>query len=92
MFRTYFSGDWDVQWGYGLLTHGHLSCSLSGLAKPSLKTSFAYYENGLPVVGKTAFPKVCGQVSGCPVVTIPFGQGKFMATKKERRSLQGRPP
>ena len=24
-FRTYFSGHWDVHWGYGLLTHGHLS-------------------------------------------------------------------
>ena len=23
-FRTYFSGDWDVHWGYGLLTHGHV--------------------------------------------------------------------
>ena len=23
--RTYFSGDWDVHWGYGILTHGHLS-------------------------------------------------------------------
>ena len=21
-FRTYFSGDWDVHWGYGILTHG----------------------------------------------------------------------
>ena len=21
-FGTYFSGDWDVHWGYGLLTHG----------------------------------------------------------------------
>ena len=21
---VYFSGDWDVPWGYGLLTHGHL--------------------------------------------------------------------
>ena len=20
----YFSGDWDVHWGYGLLTHGHI--------------------------------------------------------------------
>ena len=26
-FRTYFSGDWDVHWGYGLLTHSHLSNS-----------------------------------------------------------------
>ena len=24
-FRTYFSGDWDVHWGYGVLTHGHMS-------------------------------------------------------------------
>ena len=23
-FRTYFSGDWDVHWGYGVLTHGHM--------------------------------------------------------------------
>ena len=23
-FRTYFSGDWDVHWGYGILTHGQL--------------------------------------------------------------------
>ena len=20
----YFSGDWDVHWGYGILTHGHI--------------------------------------------------------------------
>ena len=20
---VYFSGDWDVHWGYGILTHGH---------------------------------------------------------------------
>ena len=20
---VYFSGDWDVHWGYGMLTHGH---------------------------------------------------------------------
>ena len=24
IFRAYFSGDWDVHWGYGLLTHGPL--------------------------------------------------------------------
>ena len=22
---VYFSGDWDVHWGYGLLTHGHMA-------------------------------------------------------------------
>ena len=24
---VYFSVDWDVHWGYGLLTHGHISIS-----------------------------------------------------------------
>ena len=24
-FRTYFRGDWDVHWGYGILTHGHVA-------------------------------------------------------------------
>ena len=23
-FRTYFSGDWDVHWKHGVLTHGHV--------------------------------------------------------------------
>ena len=23
-FRTYFGGDWDVHWGYGIFTHGHM--------------------------------------------------------------------
>ena len=24
-FRTSFGGDWDVHWGYGVLTHGHMA-------------------------------------------------------------------
>ena len=24
-YRLYFSGDWDVHWGYGILTHGQIS-------------------------------------------------------------------
>ena len=24
-FSRDFSGDWDVHWGYGLLTHGHVA-------------------------------------------------------------------
>ena len=33
-FRTYFSGDWDVHWGYGILTHGRLGVvSKSGFSK-----------------------------------------------------------
>ena len=27
-FRTYFSGDWDVHWGYGFLTHGHMAVNI----------------------------------------------------------------
>ena len=23
---VYFSGDWDVQWGYGIVTHGDIGC------------------------------------------------------------------
>ena len=30
-FRTYFSGDWDVHWRYGILTHGGMAGILSGL-------------------------------------------------------------
>ena len=26
---VYFSGDWDVHWGYGILTHGHFAVSLN---------------------------------------------------------------
>ena len=28
-FRTYFIGDWDVRWGYGILTHCHMSSGSS---------------------------------------------------------------
>ena len=30
---VYFSGDWAVHWGYGLLTHGHmdLCCQLCNI-------------------------------------------------------------
>ena len=35
LFRIYFSGDWDVHWGHGILTHTHIasSGSLKGLAE-----------------------------------------------------------
>ena len=53
-FRTYFSGDRDVHWGYGILTHGHVfrchdthsqplanmrHAKLPGAAVPSLQNS-----------------------------------------------------
>ena len=28
---VYFSGDWDVHWGYGVLTHGHILSAFLGL-------------------------------------------------------------
>ena len=28
--RTDFSGNWDVHWGYGVLTHGHMAPFLQG--------------------------------------------------------------
>ena len=30
-FRTYFSVDWDVHWGYGILTHGHIIQPLASM-------------------------------------------------------------
>ena len=33
-FRPYFSGDWDVHWGYGLLTHGHMDSAFLGDGLP----------------------------------------------------------
>ena len=36
--RTYFSGHWDVHWGYGILTHGHVGKKTSaGFALVSLR-------------------------------------------------------
>ena len=33
-FRTYFSWSWDVHWGYGIFTHGHIGIGvLFGLLK-----------------------------------------------------------
>ena len=31
---VYFIGDWDVHWGYGLLTHGHISPVSAGVSGP----------------------------------------------------------
>ena len=31
----YFSGDWDVHWGYGALTHGHLPQERTRASKPN---------------------------------------------------------
>ena len=39
-FRTYFSGDWDVHWWYGILTHGHLTWFLFGHRFQKVKPLF----------------------------------------------------
>ena len=38
-FRTYFSGDWDVHWGYGILTHGHLKGRSIGYLRSVVRVS-----------------------------------------------------
>ena len=30
---VYFSGDWDVHWGYGILTHGHMIASCKAISQ-----------------------------------------------------------
>ena len=36
-FRTYFSGNWDVRWAYGILAHGHLGRSVFGVKGQPIK-------------------------------------------------------
>ena len=39
---VYFSGDWDVHWGYGLLVCGHLLCCIILLPPPAYGTLRAW--------------------------------------------------
>ena len=51
-FRTYFSGDWNVHWGYGILTHGHMAPAfvvsfhgpMASISK--IQPSFWYFDLG----------------------------------------------
>ena len=40
-FRTYLSGDWDVHWGYGILTHLSLNPTSRATCTHSLLWDFA---------------------------------------------------
>ena len=41
--RTYFTGDWGVHWGYGVLTHGHMeNWGNSGFGDRVGRTMFAF--------------------------------------------------
>ena len=39
---VYFSGDWDVHWGYGLLTRGHLTMERTVLFAPYEATNIFF--------------------------------------------------
>ena len=39
---VYFSGDWDVHWGYGLLTHGHIASTPEIIASSPCQRSFTW--------------------------------------------------
>ena len=68
-FRTYFSGDWDVHWGYGILTHGHVfgvkdetGNALDNCMKrvvPSLSLEFVARALGSPGTRNCAARMVC---------------------------------
>ena len=55
---VYFSGVWDVHWGYGILTHGQLSTSLPGRQLAIPLTAAA---------GLLLGPKTRGPISECHV-------------------------
>ena len=63
-FRTYFSGDWDVHWGYGVFTHGYMGdpvlLFLLGLV----------FELGVPWLVGWLFGWLVGWLVGCiPSIT-----------------------
>ena len=39
-FRTYFGGDWDVHFGVGVLTHGHILAKVALLTRNPLEGPF----------------------------------------------------
>ena len=43
-FRTYFCGDWDVHWGCGVLTHGHMGDQGPENHGMTTKRTFAKWE------------------------------------------------
>ena len=47
---VYFSGDWDVHWGYWILTHGHIVSTEGSSNKRTRKARQAEFEN------ETAWP------------------------------------
>ena len=82
---VYFSGDWDVHWGYGLLTHGHVwwgrsalgifSCYSSAMIEktPTLEVTFRGRLHGSPVSVKQD-----GTLSvGVPWQRIHLGQETY---------------
>ena len=65
-FRTYLREDWDVHWGYGILTHGHLVRAFKGRQKehpPILrvhnfeKSNIEFAHTGFPMPPRTITQK-----------------------------------
>ena len=46
-FRAYLSGDWDVHWGYGVLTHGQMT--MGNFSHGTYPRSFAGLHGSLPL-------------------------------------------
>ena len=91
-FRTYFSGDWDVHWGYGILTHGLLGLRVSFLKAP--KSRF------LTLTPMFVYVRPCSKASCHPTIArcrCPFLAGEKAcypsAAEGNRTHLVGiRPP
>ena len=62
-FRTYVSGDWDVHWGYGVLTHGltrtPMSLTLRGVFSVPLKV-FSGLISEIQISRLTKYDVPCG--------------------------------
>ena len=71
---VYFSGDWDVHWGYGIWTHGQIARnSIADSACPA----------GRPASRRCLHPKR-------PAKRVPIGHGAFLMSRFRKRAHEPR--
>ena len=72
-FRTYFSGDWDVRWGYGNLTHGHMLIqdhSKGSHCSRTMRLVIAMFGAIVPVFGPIPMARLAMALTGTSCGTL----------------------
>ena len=74
-FRTYSSGDWDVHWGYGILTHGLVCCFPLLVLKGSDFTTGNSF-SCCPVDWFFSWHSELGEGPYCSIQVLPIKKGR----------------